>query len=275
MEILNNNTVIADINSSAADRQGAVSEAFRFSDGDRRALYQTIFSRRDVRGQFLQDSIPESVLSRVLMAAHYAPSVGFMQPWNFVVIKSGETKQQVRRLFDKAHNEAAEMFPADKREVYRNLKLEGILEAPINICITCDKQRAGPVVVGRTHIPEMDVYSSVCAVQNLWLAARAEGLGLGWVSILDPLSLKELLEIPEGVVPVAYICLGYVSRFFDKPELQSAGWRPRLPLAELVNFERYGRPAGDDSGEKLLARISSDQQELETKGYQPGFVSAE
>ncbi|WP_083921851.1 5,6-dimethylbenzimidazole synthase [Kiloniella laminariae] len=275
MEILNNSTtVVADKSFSDRDSQDIAGEAHRFSDGDRNAFYQTIFSRRDVRGQFLPDNIPEDVLSRVLMAAHYAPSVGFMQPWNFVVIQSKETKQQVHQLFDKAHQEAAEMFPPEKREIYRNLKLEGILESPVNICITCDKQRAGPVVVGRTHIPEMDVYSSVCAVQNLWLASRAEGLGLGWVSILNPRSLKELLEIPEGVVPVAYICLGYVSRFFDKPELQTAGWRQRLPLVELVNFEGYGKPAGGEADDQLLARISRDQQELETKGYQPGFVTA-
>jgi len=204
-----------------------------FSAAEREALYRTIFSRRDVRGQFTSDPVPEDVLSRVLMAAHYAPSVGFMQPWSFIIVRAEKTKRKVHKLFEKAHREAADMFEGERRETYRNLKLEGILESPINICITCDRDRAGPVVVGRTHIKTMDVYSSVCAVQNLWLAARAEGLGLGWVSILDQKCLKQILEIPKRVVPVAYVCLGYVSPFHDKPELQSAGWRPRLPLATL------------------------------------------
>ncbi len=240
------------------------SDSNAFSDAERNALYRTIFSRRDVRGQFTSDPIPEDVLSRVLMAAHYAPSVGFMQPWSFILVRAEETKRQVHKLFEKAHGEAAGMFEGRSREVYRTLKLEGILESPINICITCDRDRAGPVVIGRTHIKTMDVYSSVCAVQNLWLAARAEGLGLGWVSILDQKRLKQILGIPKRVVPVAYVCLGYVSHFFDRPELQSAGWRPRLPLADLVNFERFGEGADDPFAVSLLDRVRGDQEKIET-----------
>jgi len=243
----------------------------RFNDDERDGLYQTIFSRRDVRGQFTPDPIPEDVLSRILMAAHYAPSVGFMQPWNFILVRSAETKQKVHTLFETAHAEAAEMFEGDARETYRNLKLEGILESPINICITCDKDRAGPVVIGRTHIKTMDVYSSVCAVQNLWLAARAEGLGLGWVSILDQKNLKQVLGLPRRVIPVAYVCLGYVSHFHDKPELQSAGWRPRLPLSDLINFEEFGKGAGDPSAVDLLERVRKDQESIESNGYSGDF----
>jgi 5,6-dimethylbenzimidazole synthase len=234
-----------------------------FSNAAREALYETIFSRRDVRGQFTPQPVPEDVLSRILMAAHYAPSVGFMQPWSFILVRAKETKQKVHKLFEKAHNEATDMFDGEKRETYRNLKLEGIMESPINICITCDRDRAGPVVVGRTHIKTMDVYSSVCAVQNLWLAARAEGLGLGWVSILDQKRLKQTLGIPRRVVPVAYLCLGYVSHFHDKPELQSAGWRPRLPLGDLVNFESYRQGANDPFATDLLQCINKDQKTIE------------
>ncbi|NQU61806.1 MAG: 5,6-dimethylbenzimidazole synthase [Rhodospirillales bacterium] len=237
-----------------------------FSAAEREALYRTIFSRRDVRGQFTSDPVPEDVLSRVLMAAHYAPSVGFMQPWSFIIVRAEKTKRKVHKLFEKAHREAADMFEGERRETYRNLKLEGILESPINICITCDRDRAGPVVVGRTHIKTMDVYSSVCAVQNLWLAARAEGLGLGWVSILDQKCLKQILEIPKRVVPVAYVCLGYVSHFHDKPELQSAGWRPRLPLSDLVNFEEFDKGADDPFATKLLECIRLDQKKIEDGG---------
>ncbi len=246
-----------------------------FSDAAREALYQIIFSRRDVRGQFTSDPIPEDVLSRVLMAAHYAPSVGFMQPWSFILVRAEETKRKVYKLFEKAHGEATEMFEGDSREVYRNLKLEGILESPINICITCDRDRAGPVVIGRTHIKTMDVYSSVCAVQNLWLAARAEGLGLGWVSILDQKRLKQVLGIPKRIIPVAYVCLGYVSHFFDKPELQSAGWRPRLPLSELVNFERFDKGATDPFAMSLLERVRKDQKKIEDGGNCGGFIATD
>jgi len=247
----------------------------RFNDDEREALYQIIFTRRDVRGQFTSEPIPDDVLSRILMAAHYAPSVGFMQPWNFIMVRSQQTRQKVHKLFEKAHAEAADMFEGEKRVTYKNLKLEGILESPLNICITCDKDRAGPVVVGRTHIKTMDVYSSVCAVQNMWLAARAEGLGLGWVSILDEENLKQVLGIPKRVVPVAYVCLGYVSHFHDKPELQSAGWRPRLPLGDLVNFDGYNKSADDPCAKSLLERLHNDQVRIETEGYTKGFATTD
>ncbi len=243
------------------------SQNHSFSDLEREALYQTIFSRRDVRGQYTDKPIPEDVLSRVLMAAHYAPSVGFMQPWSFIIIRSDETKQKVHGLFEQAHVEAAEMFEGDEREIYRGLKLEGILDSPINICVTCDKDRAGPVVVGRTHIKAMDVYSSVCAVQNLWLAARAEGLGLGWVSIYNQKKLKQVLDIPRRVVPIAYLCLGYVSHFFDKPELQSANWRSRLPVSELVHFERFNEASDDAYAARLFDHLRSDQKTVEEGAF--------
>ncbi|HEY9080051.1 5,6-dimethylbenzimidazole synthase [Magnetovibrio sp.] len=234
-----------------------------FSDAERHALYRTIYSRRDVRGQFTSEPIDEDLLARILMAAHHAPSVGFMQPWSFIVVRAEETKRKVHALFEKAHAEATLMFEGEKRETYRNLKLQGILEAPINLCITCDKDRAGPVVLGRTHIPEMDLYSTVCAVQNLWLAARSEGLGMGWVSILDQQRLKEVLAIPENVQPVAYLCLGHVSHFNDKPELETSGWRKRLPAHELTHFEAFGESADDTYATTLLDRLQAEQARIE------------
>ena len=214
--------------------------AHAFSDADRAAVYQAIFNRRDVRGQFLPDAVPDDVLSRVLMAAHHAPSVGFMQPWNFLLVRSPEIKQRIQGVFSQANDEAARMFPDEKREIYSRLKLQGIVESPINLCITCDRSRSGPVVIGRTHIPTMDLYSSVCAVQNLWLAARAEGLGVGWVSIFHEKALQDALGIPHHIVPIAYLCIGYVSHFNDSPELEKAGWLPRLPIDELVFHEQWG-----------------------------------
>ena len=151
----------------------ATPSAHAFTQEARDAIYHAIFSRRDVRGQFLPTPVPDEVLSRILTAAHHAPSVGFMQPWNFLVVRSPDTKRRVQGAFAKAHAEAAGMFEGDKRSTYQKLKLEGIVESPVGICITCDRERTGPVVVGRTHMKTMDLYSSVCAVQNLWLAARA------------------------------------------------------------------------------------------------------
>ena len=175
-----------------------------------------------------------------------------MQPWNFIVIRSEEKKRQIHDLFSKANEEAAQMFKGKQREKYRSLKLEGILDAPINLCISCDRERAGPVVLGRTHIRQTDLYSTVCAVQNLWLAARAEGLGVGWVSIVDEQRLKDALLLPAHVVPVAYLCIGQVSEFAGSPELAKKGWRQRLPLEELIKFESW---EGATCDEELLAAV--------------------
>ena len=132
----------------------------------------------------------DEMLARILLAAHHAPSVGFMQPWDFVLVRDAAVKARLHAAFASADAEAAALFDDDRARTYRALKLEGIREAPIGICVTCDRDRAGPVVLGRTHQPEMDLYSAVCAVQNLWLAARAEGLGVGWVSIIRPDDLR-------------------------------------------------------------------------------------
>jgi 5,6-dimethylbenzimidazole synthase len=232
---------------------------------DRRGLYKTILGRRDVRGQFKSDPVPPAVLGRILTAAHHAPSVGFLQPWNFLLIQDPLQKERIKQAFEKASAEARLMFEGERRELYSKLKLEGILEAPVNLLVTCDPDRAGPVVIGRTHIPEMDRYSSVCAVQNLWLAARAEGLGVGWVSIFDPAIVKTILGVPEGIVPVAYLCLGYVSAFFAKPELEQAGWRERLKLEDLLYFDRWGQEAGADSA-ALKGEVAQARQKIEDGG---------
>ena len=234
----------------------ATPSAHAFTQEARDAIYHAIFSRRDVRGQFLPTPVPDEVLSRILTAAHHAPSVGFMQPWNFLVVRSQDTKRRVHGAFAKAHAEAADMFEGDKRSTYQKLKLEGIVESPVGICITCDRERTGPVVVGRTHMKTMDLYSSVCAVQNLWLAARAEGLGVGWVSIFHQADLQEALGIPKGITPIAYLCVGYVSHFHARPELETAGWLPRLPMEDLVYFEQWGQR---DDQQPLIAHLRRDQ----------------
>lgn len=240
--------------------QQASQDIHAFTAEAQAAIYQAIFSRRDVRGQFLPTVVPDEVLSRIITAAHYAPSVGFMQPWNFLVVRSDEIKRKVHAAFAEAHAEAAEMFEGDKRATYKMLKLEGIVESPVGICITCDRERAGPVVVGRTHMKTMDLYSSVCAVQNLWLAARAEGLGVGWVSIFNQPALQAALGIPKGITPIAYLCVGYVSHFFAKPELETAGWLPRLPIEDLVYFDQWGN---SDDQQPLVRQLVRDQAAMQ------------
>jgi len=164
-----------------------------------------------------------------------------MQPWNFLVIRNPATRERVHHGFEKAHAQSAEMFSGNKKETYRSLKLEGIREAPVNLLVTCDRARTGPVVIGRTVQPEMDLYSTVCAVQNLWLAARAEGIGVGWVSIIHEQELRNIFKLPDSVVVIAYLCIGHVSHFPEMPELEKAGWLPRLNLDELVFYEKWGQ----------------------------------
>lgn len=229
--------------SGTVDPSAAISPAAAFSEDERAAVYRAIFTRRDVRSQFTDRPIADAVLHRLLAAAHSAPSVGFMQPWNFLILRSREIRQQLHAAFTAANAEAVAMFPADRRPLYSDLKLQGLLQAPVALCITCDRNRGGPVVLGRTHAPEMDLYSTVCAVQNLWLAARAEGIGVGWVSIFRDGDLARLLNLPDGVVPVALLCLGHVDALHDQPELQARGWASRLPLQDLIFEETWGRRA--------------------------------
>lgn len=238
-----------------------MSETIQTSDlteEERAGFYKTVFRRRDVRSSFTDDPVSDEVLSRVLTAAHHAPSVGFMQPWNFIVIRSAEVKGRVHQMFTAANAEAAEQFEGKRKELYSRLKLEGIREAPVNLCVTCDRTRNGPVVLGRTSAPSMDLYSAVCCVQNLWLAARAEGLGVGWVSIFDEAEVKRILGIPESIELIAYLCLGQVEEFAPEPELQTVGWLDRIAMKELVSFDRWeGEPAEEDAG--LLKKISDSE----------------
>src|SRR5215510_8662200 len=195
----------------------------RFNEAEREAVYKAIMLRRDVRRHFESTPIPRDVLVRILSAAHHAGSVGFMQPWDFILIEDRATRQQVFDSFLLERDRSAQLYEDARRDLYLSLKLEGILESALNVCVTCDRTRGGPHVLGRSSILETDLYSTCCAVQNLWLAGRTEGVGVGWVSILDPNELSRILGLPDHVVPVAYLCMGYVRDFPDRPDLERAG----------------------------------------------------
>lgn len=217
-----------------------------FTSEERAGLYKAIYSRRDVRARFIQRPIPEEAMARILHAAHHAPSVGFSQPWNFVLIRDKRTRERIKESFEEEKDRSADMLEGSRRAQYVSLKLEGILESFVNVCVTYDPTKFGPFVIGRTSIPETGVYSVCCAVQNLWLAARTEGVGVGWVSILSNDAIRECLGLPEHVVPVAYLCLGHVEEFARKPDLEAAGWLSRLDLRDVVAYEGWGGEPGPE-----------------------------
>ena len=211
-----------------------------FSLAERDALYRAIALRRDVRAEFSAAPVEDDVLARILGAAHQAPSVGLSQPWRFIVIREIATRRAVHAAFSRANEAAATAYEIEQGAAYRELRLAGILDAPINVCVTCDEDPQRGSGLGRRTMPETARYSTVCAVQNLWLAARVEGVGVGWVSIVDPGDLRALLGIPSAIAIVAYLCLGKVDVFAPLADLERDRWEARLPLREVVDRERYG-----------------------------------
>jgi len=216
-----------------------MTRASGFDENETRAVYRAIRERRDVRRGYLPQPMPEDVLYRLLEAAHNAPSVGLMQPWRFIVIKSLAVRQAVHQIFLDANKQALAGYDGEQQRTYAAIKLEGILEAPQNLCVVCDPESTQGHRLGRVTMPETALYSTVCAVQNLWLAARAEGIGVGWVSIVDPCLLRATLNIPQHITPVAYLCLGYVDQFATEPDLERAGWESRTPISSVVSFDSY------------------------------------
>lgn len=229
----------------ADEAERELSPVAAFSPHERAAVYRAIYERRDVRNEFLDAEVPPDVLRRILDAAHHAPSVGLMQPWNFILVRAREKRAAVHAAFERAAAAEERIMPVERQEHYRSLKLQGILRAPINICVTCDRTRSGATGLGRTLQPDTDLLSTACAVQNLWLAARAEGVGIGWVSILRDADLREILDIPPEIVIVAYLCAGYVAQSYTRPELEVRRWATRLPLEDLLFEDGWGRKAED------------------------------
>jgi nicotinate-nucleotide--dimethylbenzimidazole phosphoribosyltransferase len=204
------------------------------------ALYQVIAARRDVRNGFRPDPIADDVLTRVLTAAHQAPSVGLSQPWDFIVVRDRSVRERVHQLARRQQAVFAAGLPGPRARAFRDLKVEAILDTPLNIVVTCDATRGGRHVLGRHAQPQVATYSTACAVQNLWLAARAEGLGVGWVSFFDEHELAAALGLPPHLDVVAYLCVGYVDAFPPAPELVLSGWARRRPLAWAVHDGQWG-----------------------------------
>ncbi|HZC12852.1 MAG TPA: 5,6-dimethylbenzimidazole synthase [Thermoleophilaceae bacterium] len=230
---------------SRADERAEDPRSWRYPPEQLAAVHRVVAERRDIR-RFRPDAVPQEVLERVLEAAHRAPSVGLMQPWRLIVIRDVATRVAVRRLAQRERLRQADRFD-DRAQQFLDQKVEGVVEAPLGICVCCDHGEADEEVLGRGTIPDTDVYSTACAIENLWLTARAEGLGVGWVSFYRPEDLRALLGIPARVDPIAYLCVGWPDERPVRPGLEAAGWSARTPLEAVVMEERWhGAPPDRD-----------------------------
>ena len=209
-------------------------------------LYEILYRRRDVRSEFTGAPIDNPTLQRLLSAAHTAPSVGMSQPWDFIVIRDRDTKAAFHSHVMAERCNFHNSLDAERAETFKRIKIEGILESTIGIVVTYDSQRAGPAVLGRHANPDAGLYSVCLAIQNLWLAATAEGLGVGWVSFFTESFLQQLIGIPSPVRPIAWLCVGPVSALQTVPDLERHGWRGRMPLADVVHYEHFGNACSRD-----------------------------
>ncbi|HEY0807086.1 MAG TPA: 5,6-dimethylbenzimidazole synthase [Pseudonocardiaceae bacterium] len=212
--------------------------AWAFPAEDRDVLHSVIDARRDIR-RFRSDLVPEEILMRVLAAAHAAPSVGHSQPWRFLLVTDASTRERAAVLADRErHAQAAQLDPESARRLL-DLQLEGLREAPLGVVVCCDRRTPAAGVLGRATFPDTDLWSCACAIQNLWLAARAEGLGVGWVTLFQPADLADLFGLPDGVVTLGWLCLGWPDERPPAPGLERAGWSRKAPLAEVLLRDRW------------------------------------
>lgn len=210
----------------------------KFSEHDSQILKNIITHRRDVRGnQFLSTPIPDDLLNKLLYSFEHAPSVGYSQPWQIIIIANQIIKQKVKDIFNSENMNAAKKFSGERSEQYQQLKLEGITEAPINIAVFY--KPSNTPILGQTSCKEVGVYSVVCGIQNMWLMARSLNVGMGWVSILDEEKVKQVLLVPSELQLVAYLCIGYVQEFKDAPELETLGWETRKNRAQYIHNDFF------------------------------------
>ncbi len=208
-------------------------------DADGLSVYDAIRLRRDVRAEFTGDVVDDATLWRILAAAHRAPSVGNSQPWDFVVVRDPSTLRKFAEHVADKRIEFRDALPEERATTFAPIKIEGIVESGTGIVVSYDHGRGGPQVLGRATVPETGVYSAVLAIQNLWLAATAEGIGVGWVSFYDPEFLTELVGLPDGIRPIAWLCVGPVHEFQQVPDLERFGWRTGRPLTDAVHQETF------------------------------------
>jgi 5,6-dimethylbenzimidazole synthase len=211
-----------------------------FTEQEKEALSKIIYTRRDIR-TFLPDPISDESVMKLLNAAHHGPSVGFMQPWNFILVSSKEVKDRLAWAADKERRALAIHYEGEQQDRFLNLKIEGIKQAPLTICVTCDPTRGGSHVLGRNSIPETDLLSTACAIQNMWLTACAEGLAMGWVSFYKKNDIRDILGIPPHVEPVALLSIGYTENYPEKPILETANWEKRRSLTDLIFNDAWGK----------------------------------
>ena len=213
----------------------------RYSEAEIEAVYRAMRERRDMR-HFLSDPVEPEILKRVIEAAHLAPSVGMMQPWRFLRITDRDLRKSIHGLVEKERLATAAALPS-RNEEFLKVKIEGIQECAELLVVSLMPER-DKHIIGRRTMADMDIASVGCAIQNMWLAARAEGIGLGWVSFFEPQALAELLSLPEGARPVAILCIGQVEEFYPRPMFEDAGWGKRLSLDEIVFENSWPEDAG-------------------------------
>jgi 5,6-dimethylbenzimidazole synthase len=206
---------------------------------EREAIYKAIVGRRDIR-TFLSEPIPEEVITRILKSGHHAPSVGYMQPWDFIIITSQEQKNALAQVCQKEARALAIHYEDERKAKFLNLKVEGLKEAPITVCVTCDPTRGGDHVLGRNSIPETDILSVACAIQNMWLTAYAEGIAMGWVSFYKKADVRRLLNIPYHIDPIALLSLGYTENYPERPILEELKWEKKRPFEDTLHYGEWG-----------------------------------
>ena len=223
---------------SSARARGASPRAWAFGEDEREAFYAAVHGRRDIR-RFRPDDVEPDVLERILSAAHGAPSVGHSQPWRFVVVRDPATRDRAALMADREWHRQAVQFDDGSASRMLDLQLHGIRDAPLGVVVCCDRRTAAPGVLGRATFVDADLWSCACAIENLWLAARVEGVGVGWVTLFDPEQLRSLVGAPAGVETLGWLCVGWPDERPPEPGLQRAGWSSRLPLSEVVLAERW------------------------------------
>lgn len=215
-----------------------------FNDKDAELLKNIIVHRRDVRGnQFLPDPVSDEILNKLLFAFEHSPSVGYSQPWQIIIIRENGIKQNIKEIFESENQSASIKFAGERFERYRQLKLEGIVEAPVNIAVFYTPSEKP--VLGQTSMKDVGIYSVICGIQNMWLMARSLNIGMGWVSILDEEKVKQTLQVPQELLLIGYLCIGYVKEFGDMPELEILGWESKKRRTDFIHHEVFnGRKHG-------------------------------